>query len=74
MYDFLATLTDNSALAMSRKEHLDQLGTRDAPVVIDDDEDEQLQRAIAMSTADGPNTNAPSRAQTPEEERRMIAE
>lgn len=65
-------------LAESARAHTAQTSTRgarpDSPIVIGDDDDENLKLALAMSKDDARPSKKSRREDTPEEERRMLAE
>lgn len=50
-------------------------GRADDPIVLDDEDDDELQAVLAMSKAEAEQTpRKRARSETPEEERRQIAE
>lgn len=63
------------ALALSREsfaERGDTYGARDRPIELADDDDEELQKAIAASEAEARAPKRQKRAETPDEERRQL--
>ncbi|WWC88676.1 uncharacterized protein L201_003589 [Kwoniella dendrophila CBS 6074] len=63
------------ALALSAREHISRTTSRQPSVQpVDDNDDEDLRRAIAMSEEDARAPKRQKREETPEEERRMLAE